>query len=125
VKPKVYLETTVISYLTARPSRDLRIAAHQQATQDWWHDRRAAFDLYASQFVVREANQGDKTAVEERLRILEGISLLDVNDEALALAEAIISRRLMPQKAAVDAVHIAVATTNAMVFANVEPQPHR
>ncbi|MBS3933696.1 MAG: type II toxin-antitoxin system VapC family toxin [Truepera sp.] len=116
MKPKVYLETTVISYLMARPSRDLRTAAHQQATQDWWHDRRVAFDLYASQFVIQEASQGDKAAVEERLKVLEETTLLDVTDEALALAEAIVSRRLVPQKATVDAAHIAVATTNAMDY---------
>lgn len=116
MKPKVYLETTVISYLMARPSRDLRIAAHQQATQDWWHDRRVAFDLYASQFVIQQASQGDKAAVEEHLKVLEETTVLDVTDEALALAEAIVSRRLVPQKATVDAAHIAVATTNAMDY---------
>ena len=90
VKPKVYLETTVVSYLVSRPSRDLRIAAHQQATQDWWQDRRGAFDLYASQLVVQEAGRGDEGAAKERLRILATISLLSVTDEALALAETIV-----------------------------------
>lgn len=116
VKPKVYLETTIISYLVARPSRDLRTAAHQQATQDWWRDRRATFDLYASQFVVREASQGDEAAARKRLKMLEETTLLDVMDEALALAEAIVNRRLLPQKATVDVAHIAVATTNAVDY---------
>ena len=113
VKPKVYLETTVVSYLVSRPSRDLRIAAHQQATQDWWRDRRGAFDLYASQLVVQEAGRGDEGAAKERLRILATISLLSVTDEALALAETIVRQGLVPKTVAEDAAHIAVATVNA------------
>lgn len=113
VKPKVYLETTVVSYLVSRPSRDLRIAAHQQATQDWWQDRRGAFDLYASQLVVQEAGRGDEGAAKERLRILATISLLSVTDEALALAETIVRQGLVPKTVAEDAAHIAVATVNA------------
>lgn len=113
MKPKVYLETTVVSYLASRPSRDLRIAAHQQATHDWWRDRRGAFDLYASQLVVQEAGRGDEGAAKERLRILGTISLLSVTDEALALAETIVQRGLVPKTVAEDAAHIAVATVNA------------
>ena len=113
MKPKVYLETTVISYLASRPSRDLRIAAHQQATQDGWRDRRGAFDLYASQLVVQEAGRGDEEAARERLRVLGTISLLSVTDKALALAETIVRRGLVPKTVAEDAAHIAVATVNA------------
>ncbi len=113
MRPKVYLETTVVSYLVSRPSRDLRIAAHQQATQDWWRDRRGAFDLYASQLVVQEAGRGDAGAAKERLGILGTIPLLSVTDEALALAETIVRQGLVPKAVAEDAAHIAVATVNA------------
>ena len=67
MKPKVYIETSVVSYLTACPSRDLIIAANQQITQEWWQERRAVFDLYVSQMVVQEASAGDPTAAQERL----------------------------------------------------------
>ncbi len=63
----VYLETTFISYLVARPSRDLMVAAHQQATREWWEDRRAAFECYDSQVVFDEASSGDATEVQKRL----------------------------------------------------------
>ena len=116
MKPRVYLETTVISYLTARPSRDLRTAAHQHATQEWWRERRSEFNLYASQLVFEEAGQGDKAAALERLQILADVTLLAVTEEALTLAETIIGRGVMPAQAAVDAAHIAVATANAMEY---------
>lgn len=116
MKPKVYIETTVLSYLTSRPSRDLRVAAHQQSTQDWWRDRRDAFDLYASQLVVQEASRGDEEAARSRTEKLEETQLLGATDEALWLAETIVQRSLIPQKVAEDAAHIAIATTNGMDY---------
>ena len=116
VKPKVYIETTVISYLTSRLSRDLRVAAYQQSTQDWWQDRRSAFELYASQLVIQEASRGDKEAAKLRLDKLKETTLLDATDEALVLAEILIQRNLIPQTVAEDAVHIAIATANAMDY---------
>lgn len=64
----VYVETTVLSYLTARTSRDLVVAGHQQVTQEWWENRRSSFEVYISQLVIQEAGQGDPEAVERRLR---------------------------------------------------------
>ena len=116
MKPKVYLETTVISYLTSRPSRDLRVAAHQQATQDWWRDRRGAFDLYASQLVVQEAGRGDEEAAKLRTEKLGDTILLDATDEALTLTETIVQRGLIPRAVAEDAAHIAIATTNGVDY---------
>jgi hypothetical protein len=83
---KVYLETTVVSYLAARPSRDLRVVAHQQPTSDWWATRREAFDVFVSQLVVEEASAGDTGAASRRLAYLEDISLVDLNEASLSLA---------------------------------------
>ena len=82
---KVYIETTIVSYLTARPSRDLIVAAHQQITNDWWENRRSDFDLYTSQFVIRESGAGDGEPATKRLDKLDGIPLLAVSREALDL----------------------------------------
>ncbi len=116
MKPKVYIETTVISYLTSRPSRDLRVAAYQQSTQEWWQDRRKAFALYASQLVVQEASRGDSEAAKLRLKKLDEVKLLDATDEALQLAETMIEQNLIPETVAEDAAHIAIATVNAMDY---------
>jgi hypothetical protein len=70
VKSKVYLETTVISYLTAKPSRDIVQAAHQQVTREWW-ERRKDFDLFVSQAVITEAGRGDSGAATRRLAALD------------------------------------------------------
>ena len=116
MKPKVYVETTVISYPTARPSRDLVTAAYQQITQDWWLDSKPHFDLFVSQLVKDEAGGGDKSAAEKRLQALSGLPLLPTKQEALELAQAVMSQTSIPQKASEDALHIALATTNGMDY---------
>jgi len=86
MKPKVYLETTIPSYLMARASRDLVTAAHQQITREWWDTRRQDFDLFISQLVIDEASAGDQEAATRRLELLEALPLLDPGDEAVELA---------------------------------------
>jgi len=113
---KVYIETSVISYLTARPSRDLITAAHQQLTLDWWENRRFHFDLYISQLVVREASAGDEDAAKRRLNVIEIIPLLELNERSLALTRSLIEEGPLPEKASEDALHIAVATVHGMDF---------
>jgi hypothetical protein len=70
-KPRRYLETTIPSYLTARPSRDLIVAGHQQITKDWWDSRKYDFQLYISQLVIDEASEGDPGAARERLKVVQ------------------------------------------------------
>ena len=116
MKESVYLETTVISYLTAWLSRDLIRAAHQQITQEWWQRRRNDFELFVSEFVINEASAGDTEASEERLVALEGIPLLDVNLEAENLAKNLITEKALPAKAVTDALHIAVASVHGVNY---------
>lgn len=116
MKPKLYLETTVPSYLTAWPSRDLIRAGHQQITREWWQVRRARFDIYISQFVLDEAGAGDSEAARERLAALRGFPLLDPTDEVVELAEALTASLVLPKQAVTDAVHIALAAVHGMHF---------
>lgn len=115
MKPRVYIETTVPSYLTAWPSRDLLRAAHQQITREWW-DRRAAFDLFISPLVLVECQAGDPTAAAERLVVLTGLPLLEQTGEVTALAEALVSGVPIPPRAEADAIHIATATIHGMRY---------
>jgi predicted nucleic acid-binding protein len=112
----VYLETSVISYLTARPSRDIVVAGHQQTTRDWWQTRRVVFDLYVSELVLREARGGDAQAATERLAVLETIELLEITPDALDLANQLVLEAAIPQKAIADALHIATAVTSGINF---------
>ena len=115
MKPKVYLETTIISYLTARPSRDIIIAAHQELTNEWWENRKRRFDLYVSQLVIQEVKSGDKEAARKRLGFLEPIPLLELNDKVISLAR-ILMNEAIPPKAVEDALHIAVAAIHGMDY---------
>ena len=116
MKPKIYLETTVPSYLPAWPSRDLIRAGHQQITKEWWQTRREHFDLYISQFVLDEAAAGDATAARERLAALHDLPLLDLTDEVGDLAATLVTSLALPGKAATDAAHIAIAAVHGMHF---------
>jgi len=115
-RAKVYIETTIVSYLRARPGSDLIIAAHQQLTRDWWRNRRADFDLFISQAVIEEASAGDPQAAADRLQVLAQIRVLGLNESALQLARALVSKGPLPEKAAVDALHIALATVHGMDY---------
>jgi hypothetical protein len=115
VKPKAYVETSMVSYLTARTSEDLVLAAHQHITREWWAGR-GAFDLYVSQFVLDEASQGDSEAAARRLATLEEIALLEVTEDTTLLAEELIAGGGLPQRARVDAFHVAVATVHGMDY---------
>lgn len=114
--PSVYIETSIVSYLTARASRDLVIAAHCQITQEWWEMRRADFTLYTAQPVIKEASAGDAEMVAKRLAALDGVPLLAVNQAANDLAKALVTRGPIPPKAAVDALHIATAAVHGMDY---------
>lgn len=116
MKKKVYIETSVISYLTSRMSRDLIVAAHQQITQDWWENYRSEFDLYVSELVLNEASAGDTEAVKKRLQILQPLPRLASNAHVLELARKIITDRVLPPKATDDAFHIAMASVHQMDY---------
>jgi len=114
--PKVYVETSVISYLTSRLNRDLIVAANQQITQEWWEVRRPQFDLYISQLVIQESSYGDADAIERRLQVLSDIPLLKLTEETVIVAEKLVEKGAIPKKVVEDALHIAVATINGMDY---------
>ncbi len=116
MKPKVYLETTIVSYLTARPSRDLVMAANQETTHEWWTDRRGEFDLYVSQLVFEEASAGDSAAALRRIETLQPIARLDITGQAFMLGKRLVAGIPLPVKARADALHIAVAAVNGMDY---------
>ena len=112
----VYLETTFVSYLVARASRDLLIAAHQQSTQDWWANRRSLFDCLISQVVIDEASAGNSTEVQKRLTILHELRALEITEDAESLTQAIMNAVILPPHAVRDAAHLAVAAVHAIDY---------
>jgi predicted nucleic acid-binding protein len=112
-KPTVYVETSIISYLTALGSRDLVQAAHQEVTRSWW-DSRDEFALYASQIVIDEASAADARAASRRLEALDRIPLLDVTDEVAVLANRLVRDGGLPKRAQIDAFHVSIATVHGV-----------
>src|SRR5689334_11285149 len=96
---RVYIETTVVSYLTARPSRDVVIAGHQQVTHEWWDSRRENYELCVSQLVLDESGAGDPEAAQERLEVLRPMLVLETTTEALELAKELLRAGALPAKA--------------------------
>lgn len=111
-----YIETSILGYLTARPSRDIIVAANIEITREWWDTRRNDFQLYSSQAVVKETSQGDSVIASQRLEIIRNFALLDLNQSVLDLAEQFLRRSTLPAKANVDAIHIAAATVHGMDY---------
>ena len=107
---RVYIETTIPSYLAAWPASDIQRAAKQLATHDWWNHHRMSFELCTSQVVLGEAAAGDSDAAQRRLSFLDGLPLLEISPQADDLAEAILASGLLPAKAMRDAAHIAVSS---------------
>jgi hypothetical protein len=114
VTQRVYIETTIPSYLAAWPSRDLLQAARQQITHDWWNKQRQNYDLCISQTVVDEAAAGDTDAANRRMPFLQDLPLLDLTEAVNDVAKAIMNSALLPEKATRDALHIAVSSVHSI-----------
>lgn len=114
--PSVYIETSVISYLAARPSNDLVVAGHQQLTWQWWDQRRDDYRLFVSQPVVDEAARGHPDAARRRLAIVAGMGLLQFDEESIQLSKHILKSGIIPKKAETDAAHVAIATRHGMEY---------
>ena len=115
-KKTVYIETSIVSYLTARPSSDLLAAAWQKVTVDWWETQRSRFELYTSDLVLEEAGRGNTEAAARRLEALTGIPLLAFADVVRALSKALIQEGALPAKAVGDSLHIALSATHGIDY---------
>ena len=112
MKKRIYIETTIVSYYTARPSRDLVIAGHQEATRDLWPWLSTKYETYISALVYEEAGKGDLDQAKMRLEAIKPFPMLDIDDEVKTLAGKIITGRGIPANYPEDALHIAVAAVN-------------
>ncbi len=116
MNPSVYIETTVISYLIAWRSPELIVAANQEATRSWWELSRPKYELFISDIVTQEASGGDQEAANRRVSAIEGLPSLDVSEAVELLAARLIAEAALPEKAKIDALHIAVATVHGMDY---------
>ena len=114
MKKRIYVETTVVSYLTARPSRDILVAGHQEATRELWPHLSSTYETYISALVFEEAGKGDSAQAKMRLTAIEPFLMLDIDDEARTLAQKIIAGKAVPAEYPEDALHIAIAAVNGI-----------
>ena len=116
MKSTVYIETSVISYLSAKPSRDLIVAAHQQITIDWWETALPHYDAFVSPIVLDEISRGDVNAVQTRLEKVSAFLILEVLPETRNLADIYFSELDIPEKARADSYHLAIAAWHGIDF---------
>lgn len=116
MKPTAYIETSVISYLTARQSNNIHSISRQNITADWWDTQRSKFNLVISDFVLAEARLGHPEAAARRMLALQQITLLDTSTDVMALDLALIERHALPSKAEIDAYHVAIAAVNGIQY---------
>ena len=116
MKQRVYIETSVISYLCARPSRDLIVAANQEVTREWWREERHRYELFVSQFVFSEIAAGDRDAAATRQEAVEGIAVLTANEASEGLAGEIMRQARLPDSVADDVSHVAIASVQGMDY---------
>lgn len=115
-RPTVYIETTVVSYVTARSSRDLIMAAHQQVSIEWWENTLPCCEPFVSPVVIEEVSRGDKEAARLRLERIASFPVLEVTNEVRELADLYFVQIQIPEKARGDAYHLALATYHGMDF---------
>lgn len=111
---RIYIESTIPSYVVARPARDLLQAARQQLTRDWWDMRREQHELFTSQITLDEIAAGERAMAQRRLELMKGIAVLDLTPSAESLADDVLKSGLLPSSANGDAAHISLATTHGM-----------
>ncbi|OHB66763.1 MAG: DNA-binding protein [Planctomycetes bacterium RBG_13_60_9] len=113
---RIYIETSVVSYLTSRLSTDMIVAAHQRVTNKWWEERASHFEMVISELVYREAAAGDAAAANLRLEAIANLKALTVTEEAVGLADLLTARGPIPREHAADALHIAMAAVNGIDY---------
>lgn len=116
MKSSVYIESSVISYLAARPSRDIVSVGRQAITDEWWTNRRVNYDLFISPLVIEEISGGDTKAAQQRLTIIDGIPSLSITPEAELVATSLLASKALPKNSARDALHIAIAATQGIDY---------
>lgn len=116
VAERVYIETSIVSYLTARPSNDLRLMANQNSTRDWWDNHRRLYECVISEFVTEEAAQGHPDAASRRMAAIADLPVLADTDAVFQLGLQLIKAHALPKKAQIDAYHVAIAAIHGIDY---------
>jgi len=116
MKPKIYMETSVISFLAARASKDKVLSGQQESTHRWWREKRKQYEIFVSKLVWQEEAKGNDEAAKQRLKLIHPLKRLQITLNVSKLARALVSRKAVPPNAADDAMHIALGAIYGMDF---------
>ena len=116
IKPRVYIEPTVVSYLAARPSDNPILASRQKASRQLWEDFGDRFEFAISQVVLAEIQRGDATAAQQRLEIISALTILENSPEIDMLVQKLLDSGAVPRNSRPDAQHIAIATVHGVEY---------
>ncbi|KOR29627.1 hypothetical protein TI03_01865 [Achromatium sp. WMS1] len=112
----VYIESSIISYITARPSRDMVTAARQNITIEWWENYQDQLEIFVSELELEEIGCGDLIAANRRLEIVQNVPVLMINHDAIAIAQALTNEKAVPESSKEDALHIGIAASQEVDF---------
>ncbi len=112
----IYIETSVVSVLTARLSSNVLSLSRQMLTRQWWADYRSNYDLFVSQFVYDEAARGDVDAARQRVEILDEMTTLEITPEVFDIALELVSSGILPEQARLDALHISISSVYGVEY---------
>jgi hypothetical protein len=116
MRPSVYIESSVISYLTSKPSRDVVTASRQAITTEWWHDKRHHYEICISALVIEEISAGHPEAAAQRIGVVADIPNMGITLEVQTLADALLTGKAVPANSPRDALHIAIAAVQGAEF---------
>lgn len=116
MKPKLYLETSVVSFLAARPSKDRILAGQQESTHRWWREKRRGYEIFLSKLVWQEASKGNDEAAARRLKLIRPLRWLQNTAAVVKLAQSLVVKKAVPPNASEDAFHIALGAVYGMEF---------
>ena len=116
MKPRVYIETTIVGHLTSRLPYDIVVAGQMLVTRQWWAESQSDFELFVSELVLREVSQGESTAAAERLEAVASIPSAPILESAQQLTDSLIAQHGLPEKARIDALHLAICATNGIEY---------
>jgi predicted nucleic acid-binding protein len=116
MKEKVYIETSIVSYLISKSNRDIVISAKQELTKEWWNEYSGLYKMFVSDLVINEISQGDPLYSKQRLKIVNKIPILETTEQAINIAKVITDKKILPVKATDDILHIAIAITHGIDY---------
>lgn len=116
VRPKLYVETTVISYLVARPSNDASLVYRQQITRQLWEECADDYEFVVSDIVISEILRGDAETAQRRFDVVANLTILDISPDVDKLTQDLIDAGAVPHQARSDAQHITFAAVNSIDY---------